>query len=250
MSRQAQECGPGKILSPEERSKGLCSWLWLFAGGNQSLTWYPYLGRLLVEPRCTLGTLLIFGLSPLPPDTSDYFRGRGTGCRRNISSVVVVLGALWKPGGLSWPASMFSEVIVLLQVLSGKSSCLDPLAWIKRCFPGHRNHLRCGTGAVSGSFSRESRRSEDPPWNNSGYNNKALTCVSSLISSDQNWFSNIFSLCSQQFFCGQIRLLFLSLCMNGLCLELASKLESLLHPDTQHWTCPECPEAVHDRAHT
>lgn len=116
--------------------------VWLFAGGNQSLTWYPYLGRLLVEPRCTLGTLLVFGLSPLPPDTSDYFRGRGTGCRRNISTVVVVVGALWKPGGLSWPTSVFSEVIVLLQVLSGKSSCLDPLAWINRCFPGHRNHLK------------------------------------------------------------------------------------------------------------
>lgn len=53
--------------------------------------------------------------------------------------------------------------------------------------------------AASGSFSRESRRSEDPTWNNGGYNNKVLACVSSFISSDQNWFSNVFFLCSQSF---------------------------------------------------
>lgn len=42
--------------------------------------------------------------------TSKYFRGCETGYRGSTSSVVKVIGALWKPGGLSWPASTFSEV--------------------------------------------------------------------------------------------------------------------------------------------
>ena len=87
--------------------------------------------------------------------------------------------------------------------------------------------------AASGSFSRE-RSSEDPPWNNRGYNNKVLACGSSFISNGQNWLSDLFFLCSWLFSVVKSAFfLVLSLHMNGLYLELASMLQSLLHPDTQ-----------------
>lgn len=73
------------------------------------------------------------------------------------------------------------------------------LAVAERVLSRARHYLSGGRGAVraaSGSFSRESRRSEDPPWNNGGYNKKVLACGSSFISNDQNWLSDVFFLCS------------------------------------------------------
>lgn len=213
--------------------------------------------------------LLVFGSSPLLPATPKCFCDYETAYRRNTSSVVKVIWALWKCGGLSRSARMCSEAADRwCSWRLGLKSCAPCSEWrlpltLQRLMfspsssPGPvRNVIVSGSLAVAGRvlsspqalpgwWQRSCKWLQEAPSPERAevkthfgimevVTARFWLVVPALLAMAKTGFLMYF-LVLVVIFCGQICLLSCFVPVHEwMYLELASVLQILLCPDTQH----------------